>query len=477
MEENNLISKDKQLLLDLQVSESNYKFNTTFSDEISKTENELLHINENLTSIQNLQPNCDKLDYILAACSGALCGIIDIFLVRTPENSPLGKITDQWIADRIIDFANINSGQYFDSLDSAIRFLEKKYKVPYDQNGLGDAGKTVFELNAKNHHFKSLAHNPNLLGLFFSLLDQFTNSSHFVTDGELISLQKADLNWELKGNSIPSKLFCGFENWFGHLLSDMAGSSNSAKYGKRGMGIPSPLWTWINGAIAIKRSLGLNASELEKTINTIAIKIYQKGYDIRFETAKTIPVILNELLVRFIYSLRRLFNYFSISQNKEHTFRSVWEKCEPFSNSSVKRMLTVAHGVFCLINIGESVEKAYTSKDTLEFFLRLNLPGLGRFTISLYGEAKCQINYNQEKNASEWLKKEKVILDNYLNGLRELSSHYDDNYLITFVDDFQTSNAYMQAFNKSANLAKIRNVPEDRILKKKTDIDNYFRRN
>lgn len=140
-------------------------------------------------------------------------------------------------------------------------------------------------------------------------------------------------------------------------------------------------------------------------------------------------------------------------------------------------MLTVAHGVFCLINIGESVEKAYTSKDTLEFFLRLNLPGLGRFTISLYGEAKCQINYNQEKNASEWLKKEKVILDNYLNGLRELSSHYDDNYLITFVDDFQTSNAYMQAFNKSANLAKIRNVPEDRILKKKTDIDNYFRRN
>ena len=52
MEENNLISKDKQLLLDLQVSESNYKFNTAFSDEISKTENELLHIDENLTSIQ-----------------------------------------------------------------------------------------------------------------------------------------------------------------------------------------------------------------------------------------------------------------------------------------------------------------------------------------------------------------------------------------------------------------------------------------
>ena len=47
--------------------------------------------------------------------------------------------------------------------------LQKKFKIPYDQTGLCDAGKDVFDLNAKNHHFKSLAHNPieilNLMNL------------------------------------------------------------------------------------------------------------------------------------------------------------------------------------------------------------------------------------------------------------------------------------------------------------------------
>ncbi len=64
------------------------------------------------------------------------------------------------------------------------------------------------------------------------------NTSHFISDGQLISLQDADGKFELRGNDIPSKLFCGFSNWFGHVISDISGSSSSSK---RGMGIPSPL--------------------------------------------------------------------------------------------------------------------------------------------------------------------------------------------------------------------------------------------
>lgn len=59
-------------------------------------------------------------------------------------------------------------------LKSAIGFLERHYHVPYDQRGMGDAGSEIFGLNAKNHHFKSLGHNPSLLGLFFLYL---TNST------------------------------------------------------------------------------------------------------------------------------------------------------------------------------------------------------------------------------------------------------------------------------------------------------------
>ena len=54
-----------------------------------------------------------------------------------------------------------------------------KKEVPYDQKGIGDAGKAVFNLTPSNHHFKSLGHNPTIMGMFFSILDQFNNTSHF----------------------------------------------------------------------------------------------------------------------------------------------------------------------------------------------------------------------------------------------------------------------------------------------------------
>lgn len=99
---------------------------------------------------------------------------------------------------------------------------------------------------------KSLGHNPTLLGLFFSILNQFSNTSSFVADGELITLNNSDSNFELEGHNIPTKLFCGFVNWFGHIISDVSGSSTSKG---RGMGIPSPIWAWTNDIIAIKRKL------------------------------------------------------------------------------------------------------------------------------------------------------------------------------------------------------------------------------
>ncbi len=93
------------------------------------------------------------------------------FFMGKPGESALGKITDKWFADRTMAFAKLchPENMNFKSLDSALQFLQKKFKIPYDQTGLCDAGKDVFALNAKNHHFKSLAHNPieilNLMNL------------------------------------------------------------------------------------------------------------------------------------------------------------------------------------------------------------------------------------------------------------------------------------------------------------------------
>lgn len=132
--------------------------------------------------------------------------MIDVFVVGKPGESPVGNITDKWFEERTKDFAKLcgweDNGK---GLSSAIAHLEKKFKVPYDQRGAGDAASFIFDLNPTNHHFKSLAHNPTLLGLFFSILDQFStpNQSHFVTGGELIALQNADDTFELRGNGCP----------------------------------------------------------------------------------------------------------------------------------------------------------------------------------------------------------------------------------------------------------------------------------
>lgn len=472
----------KDVFLDLSIENDGFDFSTSITDAMAKSEAELVVLNETVDSIKGLKPECDKLDYILATSSGALCGIIDVFLVGKPGESPLGNITDNWFVARTMDFASLchPDKKKFNSLDSALRFLEQKFKIPYDQTGLGDAGRAIFDLTAKNHHFKSLAHNPTLPGLFFSILDQFSNTSHFVTDGQLISLQQADEKWELQGGNIPSKLFCGFVNWIGHLISDVSGSSSGAAKGNRGTGLPSPLWTWINDIIAIKSKLGLSTTETNKAINELAMNIFEKGYDIRFQTTQAIPVFLNELLVRLIYSIRRLFRYFSETPKAERSPALMWKKCEPFSNATVKRMLTVAHGTFCLIDVGDAVGRSFVAGggtfNVLEFVLRINIVGVGRFAISLYGEARRAISYSHAKRESDFASREIIIIKNYMEGLKILARQYDDSQLLMFVSDFEKSDAYVEAFKKSAVLAKQRNVPTHKILKNKSDIDKYFRR-
>lgn len=470
------------MLLEIGIHENDaFSFTSSFDNAISFAKAEIVTLEETMASVDALKPQCDKIDYILAACSGALCGILDIFLVGKPGESPIGDITDKWFEERTKDFAKICGWdpKKNGDLSSVIRHLEKKFKIPYDQRGLGDAGKAVFDLNLENHHIKSLAHNPTLLGLFFSILDQFAepNTSHFISDGELISLQDADGSFYLKGNNVPSKLFCAFANWIGHLISDQSGSSGSKG---RGMGIPSPFWAWTNDVIAIRRKLNIPAASFDKSMNELAVQIYKEGFDLRFQAAQFLPVLINEVLVRLIYSIRRLIKYFSNSLKEERSIKQLWKACEPFSNPTVKRMLTVAHGTFCLVDVGDATIRAFITGggtfNAKEFFLRLNIPGIGRFAISLYGEARRGIEVYKVSQEAAFAKRERIIVEDYLCALKRLAESYDDKELLRFTEDFQSSDCYVQAFGKTVILAEKRNVPESKILRTKSDIDDYFTR-
>lgn len=208
MEQNykNNCKRQGRLSIELGIDNEHYTFSTSISEALKEADAECQLLNESLETIQKLKPECDKLDYAVAAGVGALCGIIDVFLVAKPGETKLGDYTDKWAANCTKRFANRCgwSGGIDESHDSAVRFLEKKFKVPYDQTGLHDAAKEVFDLSPSNHHFKSLSHNPTLCGLFFAIMDQFANTSHFVTGGELIVLEKASDSFELCGQNIPA---------------------------------------------------------------------------------------------------------------------------------------------------------------------------------------------------------------------------------------------------------------------------------
>lgn len=479
---------EKKVILELDLNENeSYKFySPRIEDALVSANEEFLelnnHIEELKETIKNLTPECDKLDYALAASSGALCGLIDIFLVGKPGESPLGEITDKWFENRTMDFAKLcgwkpktKDKEKFSS--SAISFLEEKFKIPYDQRGAGDSGSSVFDLNMCNHHFKSLGHNPTLLGLFFSILNQFTNTSHFVSNGELITLVEADGNFELQGNNVAAKIASGFINWFGHLISDVSGASGSKG---RGMGIPSPIWSWSNNIIVIKRKLGIEPNKFDRDFNNLALEIYNKGYDIRFQTAQAIPVFINEIIVRLLYSVRRLVKYYSDTEERDRSFELLWKRCEPFSNATVKRMLTVAHGTFCAVDLADATIRSFLEGggtfNSVEFFLRFNIVGVGRFSVSLYGEASRDLTRFRKSKEMQYNLKEKAILENYIKGLEVLATTYDDKDLINFVDDLQNSELYVEAFDNIVETARKRGVQEEKILHNKKEIDEYFRR-
>ena len=151
----------------------------------------------------------------------------------------------------------------------------------------------------------------------------------------------------------------------------------------------------------------------------------------------------------------------------------MWDKCKPYSNPTVKRMLTVAHGTFCLMDVADAAVRAYSSRLVgIEFLFRLNLPGIGRFSVCLFGEVKDTVNYHIAKHQAEYAQEQKTIVEDYIDGLKVLYVQYDDNDLIDSISHIESLETAKEAFGNAITLAEKRGVPN--ALRTKESIDNYF---
>jgi len=304
--------------------------------------------------------NCDKYDYLISGTCGIIGGLIDIFFVGLPGESQLTNFTDNVIDQSVQKFATAfgwkGPKEGKDPTKSAIGYLERNFKINYDQATTSGTDNLVNNLSLKNHHLKSLGHSPDLFGLFFSILNQFTNTSTFISNGKIITIETE--SFELQGSNVVSKVFCGFVNWLGHLFSDMAGSSGASS---RGAGIPIPFYNWL---LLIDTG---EFGEHKQTFATIATKVFEEGYDFRHGLAMAIPVLITELLTRIMWVCKKRFYH-----------KAEWRDCLPTANNpELRRMLLIAHGSLCLIDAGDATLRSGGS--IVQFLLRTNIVGWVRF--------------------------------------------------------------------------------------------------
>ena len=353
-----------------------------------------------IIDFDNFESECDKFDYALAAFSGLITGLLDCFLVGQPGNSILGKITDSFIDDKVLKFSQMvyeidkkNNNSYNkkkpESISSAIGYLERRYKVNYDARFACEliGGDVLDNFTPSSHHLKSLAHCPDIVGLFFSILDQFTNKTTIVNNGKIYRLENVNGNYELRGNDIVSKIVCGVINWVGHLMSDVSGSSGTRGHkGRRGMGIPIPGFELFQLAGKDRNKEMVMMAELTE-------KMFLKGYDFRFGIAMYIPVIVNCIIVSIFWILRERFQY---NKNWKDITKSA------SNDKRLLRMTFVSLGCFSIVDLGDAIIRS--EGNIIMFALRVNYIGVCKFAFAGY---------------REFIVRAKNLSDEYIDGVLE----------------------------------------------------------
>lgn len=345
---------------------------------------------------------CDKYDYLVAVGCGAIGGMIDSFLVGSPTDSKLLSWTDSQINKVVISFSKLNgwkpnAGNEND-VSKAILFLQNKYKVNYDQS-IRTSAAEVYGIKPSNHHMKSLGHSPDIIGLFFSIIDQFRSTSSFLSDGKMITITSD--TFELRGGNYIAKIYCGVVNWFGHLMSDVAGSSASKG---RGAGIVIPFYE-LFGLFGPR---GFNGDQDKKTIADIATRAFEQGYDLRYGIAQAIPVVITDLLIRLSWELRRIV----MKKNNRD--------CIP-SNShyELRVMLLVGNGTLCLIDGLDSGIRS--GGNSMAFFCRLNYVAWFKLAMMVLKEVRIRVGINEDlEKYLESFKRVEAEISRYLNELEKI---------------------------------------------------------
>lgn len=370
----------------------------------------------------------DKLDYIVAVSSGVLSGLIDVFYVGELSLDRANEWGRDKIEKVVMKVAHVE-GYSGDDLSDAIKTLEKNHPLAADGN-TNDFG------GGLQHHLRDFSHHFSIGGLFFSIFTQFT--------GLVVGTDKAGMPHVVPvpkshraciGKNFQEKIAFGTIGWFFHMVSDMAGSSGALM---GGTGIPGPLVSFMKelSALPFFKESGdgdmgfrlwvtklFNGTLLaDHDENGRIIKDSVKKFDLRTEVGilgevgrQTIPVLINQCVVRGFYFCRRLAR-----EVRDLGIRCIGdleriapEDILPWGTPAMRRMVTVSSGVFTGVDIADAAVRAIMGKDPVTFFLRVNYVGVATFVIA------CVVDVNATLKDRE-LEEGESPEEAYEHGLSDL---------------------------------------------------------
>lgn len=396
---------------------------------LAKNQRTIDSINKDIARLTN---HADGWDYMVAVLSGVIAGIIDIFFVgefSLDDGSQWGKEK----VDTFVKKVAQSQGYQGSSLEGAVRFLEQKFPIP------ADSATNIFG-GGLQHHLRDFSHHPTPIGLVFSLLTQFTEKV-FGTNTAGVFIIEDVPNKALIGNSLYSKLSLGIVSWVFHMVSDIAGSSGSIARGKYGTGLPGPLVS------ILKELSSLPIFKSEDSVNNFSLfasklfngtflsprdqdnKLIPEGlikFDFRAELGilhelgkQATPVIINKVIVRTFYFIRRLYGELKakkIKSFKDFIHKIDWDNTLPFKNRTTERMMTIACATLTAIDLTDaSIRAGLKSGGNPAIFLsnlllRINFVGIGRLAIAIGTD--CYMGYENEslRNKRMQLMNEQIML-------------------------------------------------------------------
>lgn len=473
---------------------------------------ELERVNKELNRYTS---HADAADYAFAVTSGIMAGALDAIYVgeTTITKEGLG-LSHKQVNHFIQEYAKAH-GIDKERLKDVIKGLEEKYKVEQDNVWKG----TIDSITPSNHHLADLAHHPTPIGLLSAILVRFLRVGTFVNkNGEwsfkfvqtnvddlidtiVPAVLTGMLNWlvaigekqyeEENGEQVPeiiSKMShlvastpilieiakCA-DNWFGHLVSDMGGSS-SAKHG--GMGIPGIFLSMLHeiSSLPVLKDTGLPA-----IINDLYVN---QKMDLRHEIAlgkevgkQAVPVIFNELFVRVGF----FFSHLCYEIGSKGLKGIDWNNVIPFRNRTINRMITISSMTFTVADTADAAVHAALASGgesvlfATNFVKRFNFVGAGRAAIAIVSEISAEKKEAQlihEKMILTEVKTAFVIRD--LEAYKAKLKEQVANYLAEDIESFITGFDYISKgiADGDSNMVIKGNVIIQRVLGREPQFTN-----